>query len=335
MRLLPKHRHKNSLSNFIANLLILWIIAITLFSICSLLGWNFYFELASHFKVQYLIITIILFFLLSLTRKSLFLLIALFCIFINTADIIYWYIPQPIAIQKSTNKNKIRVLLVNINTKNNNYSQVISLVRKEKPDVAVFLELDEFWANQLQSINDILPYAVGRANPYNMGIAVYSKRPLENPDIKFLGSSNNASVVGDLLINKQLISLVATHPLPPIKPELLLSTKQQLNAISSYLQELKQPRLIIGDLNTTMWSLSYKDFIKKTGLRNARQGFGIFPTWPTEAKFSQIKPPLSWLLLIPIDHVLISPEIKVSNIRTGANVGSDHLPLIVDLFLDK
>ena len=84
-----------------------------------------------------------------------------------------------------------------------------------------------------------------------------------------------------------------------------------------------------------MWSPSYKDFVKKTGLRNARQGFGILPTWPTEAKFSPIKPPLSWLILIPIDHFLISPEIKVLDIRTGANVGSDHLPLIADLVLDK
>ncbi|HEY9691935.1 MAG TPA: endonuclease/exonuclease/phosphatase family protein [Oculatellaceae cyanobacterium] len=333
MRLLPKHRHKNSLSNFIAILLILGITAITLLSIGSSFGGSLYFEIASHFKVQYLFITILLFFLLSLTRKKLFFIIALFCVFINTADVIHWYIPQAIPSQQSL--NKIRVLLVNINTQNNNYFQVISLVRKEKPDVAVFLELDEFWANQLQSINDILPYAVGRANPDNMGIAVYSKRPLEKPDIKFLGSSNNASVVGDLLINKQVISLVATHFLPPLQPELLLSTKQQLNAVSSYVKQLKQPKLIIGDLNTTMWSHSYKDFIQKTGLRNARQGFGILPTWPTEAKFSPIKPPLSWLLLIPIDHFLISPEIKVLNIRTGANVGSDHLPLIAELVLDK
>ena len=333
MRLRPKHRQKNFLSNFLANLLLLVIIAITLLSVCSSFGGNFYFELASHFKVQYLFLTIFLFFLLSLARKKWFFVIALFCVFINTADVIHWYIPQPIAIQQST--NKIRALLVNINTKNNNYSQVISLVRKEKPDIAVFLELDEFWANQLHSINDILPYAVGRANPDNMGIAVYSKRPLEKPNIKFLGSSDHASVVGDFLVNRQVISLVATHFLQPIQPELILHTKQQLNAVSSYVKQLKQPRLVIGDLNTTMWSPSYRDFVKKTGLRNARQGFGILPTWPTEANFSPIKPPLSWLLLIPIDHFLISPEIKVLDIRTGANVGSDHLPLIADLILEK
>ena len=65
----------------------------------------------------------------------------------------------------------------------------------------------------------------------------------------------------------------------------------------------------------------YKRFVRETELKNARYGFGILPSWPTT--FS----PLS----IPIDQSLLSPEIKVINIRTGANVGSDHLPVIQDL----
>ncbi|ELR98939.1 hypothetical protein GLO73106DRAFT_00027820 [Gloeocapsa sp. PCC 73106] len=34
---------------------------------------------------------------------------------------------------------------------------------------------------------------------------------------------------------------------------------------------------------------------------------------------------------IPIDHCLISPEIKVTSIYTGADTGSDHRPLIINL----
>jgi endonuclease/exonuclease/phosphatase (EEP) superfamily protein YafD len=41
------------------------------------------------------------------------------------------------------------------------------------------------------------------------------------------------------------------------------------------------------------------------------------------------------LLSIPIDHCLISPDIKVVNIRTGPNVGSDHRPLITDLIIPE
>ncbi len=82
-----------------------------------------------------------------------------------------------------------------------------------------------------------------------------------------------------------------------------------------------------------MWSPYYKSFVRQTGLRNARQGFGILPTWPSKSSLSPVPATIAPLLSIPIDHCLISPKIKVVNIRTGPNVDSDHLPVITDLVI--
>jgi endonuclease/exonuclease/phosphatase (EEP) superfamily protein YafD len=195
------------------------------------------------------------------------------------------------------------------------------------------MEIDDVWVKQFQALTDILPYSFKKPNPYNLGIGIYSKLPLDNLSINFFGTPNNPSLVGNLSINGQDFSLIATHPLPPIRQDYFHSRNKQFDEISEYVQELKTPTIVVGDLNITMWSSYYKRFIQKTGLQNARKGFGILPTWPIKPTFSPIPSILSPFLWIPIDHCLVSPEIKVANIRTGENVDSDHLPLIADLMI--
>lgn len=114
---------------------------------------------------------------------------------------------------------------------------------------------------------------------------------------------------------------MAAHPHVPIRKTVFKLRNQQLAELGDYVAQIKTPVVVVGDLNITMWSPYYQRFVRQTGLRNARYGFGILPTWPT------IIP----LLYIPIDHFMVSPEIQVVNLRTGDRVGSDHLPLITDL----
>jgi endonuclease/exonuclease/phosphatase family metal-dependent hydrolase len=66
-----------------------------------------------------------------------------------------------------------------------------------------------------------------------------------------------------------------------------------------------------------------RDTLQASGLISARRGFGILPSWPTQRP----------VLVIPIDHVLVSSEIGVVDFRVGKGTGSDHLPVTVDLVL--
>jgi endonuclease/exonuclease/phosphatase (EEP) superfamily protein YafD len=81
--------------------------------------------------------------------------------------------------------------------------------------------------------------------------------------------------------------------------------------------------ILMGDLNMTEFSAHFKDFLQKTQLKDSRQGFGSQTTWKKSG---------SWLGLA-IDHCLVSPNFQVLQRKVGKDVGSDHLPIYVELSL--
>lgn len=97
----------------------------------------------------------------------------------------------------------------------------------------------------------------------------------------------------------------------------------QLASARSWLAGKNGPAILIGDLNLTMYSPIYRAFVAETGVRNARAGFGPLGTWP------------AWMPgpLLPLDHCLVRGPVGVIACRTGPKIGSDHLPLLVDLHL--
>lgn len=76
-------------------------------------------------------------------------------------------------------------------------------------------------------------------------------------------------------------------------------------------------------MNVTPWSPVFSDLLREGGLLNTSQGHGLFGSWP------------AWLPAgrIPIDHCLVTPDWQVDSKRLGPDIGSDHLPVMVDLRL--
>lgn len=312
-----------SLKHVILKWFMLAAIVNALLSITGYLGeFNLVFELTSHFKLQYLLggISILLFFALVRSKK-IWLLVSAFCIIINLAEIVPWYFPAPAFAGANPGQN-LRILHSNVLTNNRRYSDVISLVKAEQPDIAVFVEVSRVWAKELAVLSEMFPYSSKLQESERFGSAIYSKLPLENASIKAF-SKQRKSLFANVKFQGKIISLILVHPTVPVKQQSFIDRNQQLAGIGEYAAQVKNPLIVLGDFNTTMWSPFYKNMVKAGNLRNARSGFGILPTWPTFM-------PLAY---IPIDHFLVSKEIGVLKIRTGRNVGSDHLPLITDLVI--
>jgi endonuclease/exonuclease/phosphatase (EEP) superfamily protein YafD len=299
--------------------------------VTSRFGWRIYLELLSHFQLQYLVLSLIGLVGLALTHHKALFLIGLLCVAALATQIVSWYVPPKFLFSDSGN---FRILIANINTQNQQYEQVVSFAQQENPDLALFMEVNETWVNNLDVLLDDLPYSDGQDNPFNFGIVLYSRYPLQNTQLKSFSADSTPSVVGSISVSDRPLSFVATHPLPPIRPAIFHSRNNQLNLVSEYLQTVDDPTLVIGDFNITMWSPYYRRFIRRTGLENARRGFGLLPSWPTERTYGKIPGWASLLFSIPIDHCLLSPDLTVTDVRVGPNVGSDHRPVIVDLRLE-
>jgi endonuclease/exonuclease/phosphatase (EEP) superfamily protein YafD/photosystem II stability/assembly factor-like uncharacterized protein len=80
--------------------------------------------------------------------------------------------------------------------------------------------------------------------------------------------------------------------------------------------------LVLGDFNTSPWSHRFRRLLDASGMRDSLAGRGLQGTWPA------LLP--AWLRL-PIDHAVHSPGLVVTERRVGPDLGSDHLPLQLEL----
>jgi endonuclease/exonuclease/phosphatase family metal-dependent hydrolase len=83
------------------------------------------------------------------------------------------------------------------------------------------------------------------------------------------------------------------------------------------------PKILLGDFNATATSVVYRTFLK--GLSPAR---GLAPIKTPTATFPSPLP------VLRIDHLFVSPEIRVTDVFAPfaplTRVASDHLPLVMD-----
>ena len=238
------------------------------------------------------------------------------------AEIVPWYFPAP-AFAGATPGQYLRILHSNVLTSNRRYSDAISLVKAEQPDIAVFVEVSTSWARELAVLSEMFPYSLQQQESENFGSAIYSKLPLENASVQGF-SSQRKSLLADVKFQGKTISLILAHPSVPIKQYSFIDRNQQLAAIGEYAAQVKNPLIVVGDFNTTMWSPFYKNMVKTGKLRNARSGL-----W----HFTNLADFYAAGFIFRSIMFLVSKEIGVLKVQTGRNVGSDHLPLITDLVI--
>jgi endonuclease/exonuclease/phosphatase (EEP) superfamily protein YafD len=305
-----------SLSLKLPRAIFIWFLASWVAGYFGTLDWRF--ELASHFKLQYLFGSLAFGLLFAVLKQWRWAIAALLCAVISGFSVVPWYFPNAEA-----GSDRVRLLLSNVYAGNSRHEALTDLIRAENPDLLFIQEVTPPWAKQLETIRDEYPHGVIRAAEDAGGIASLSRLPLVQAGDAGIGDYNGPSLEIRLNIGNRLVHIINTHTPPPMGKLNSQRRNEHFEVIAERVNDLPAPKILIGDLNATMWSPYFNRLVERTGLVNVREGFGVLPTWPTFMP----------LMKIPIDHCLVSRDIRVVDVRTGPHIGSDHLPLIVDLVI--
>ncbi len=276
-------------------------------------------ELFSHFRIQYLLVASILLLLFLVMRHWKYAILMIATAVLNAWFVVPWHLPRDPA---PNAENWIKLLLANVHAENNDHFALQALLAAEQPDMAFLQEVDTGWAATLETFEGY-PYRHIVPRYDFFGIAVLSRIPFESIETVASPPHEFPTLVAGITLDNAPITLISTHPMPPMTTSNYAARNMQLASIAELINDRKGARVLIGDLNTTMWGEHYRRLVDSTGLRNVREGFGTLPTWPTFMPFA----------MIPIDHCLVSKELLARDVRLGTGIGSDHRPLVLTLQL--
>ncbi len=229
----------------------------------------------------------------------------------------------PVGRAVAADGTRLRLVALNVHTANQRTDLVLDFLRAAKPDVILLMEVDDRWMRALHPLRGTHPHQVAAPREDNFGIALFSRVPWKKAETIELGGAEVPSVMAVVPVGASEVLVVGTHPLPPVTAQQARERNQQLQAVAAFARRQSPPVVLVGDLNTTPWSPYFSALLRESGLSNAAQGWGLAGSWPAGLAFGRIL----------LDHCLVSPSIRVLDRHLGPPVGSDHLPLVVDLQL--
>jgi DNA-binding CsgD family transcriptional regulator len=126
-----------------------------------------------------------------------------------------------------------------------------------------------------------------------------------------------------LAVDGRRIAVLGVHTLPPVGADYAARRDAALAATAVWARAQRaagRAPVVLGDLNATPFSAPLRRLLADAGLVDSQRGFGLQGSWPVGLP-----------LRISIDHCLHDPTLATVTRALGPDLGSDHLPLRVDL----
>ena len=205
---------------------------------------------------------------------------------------------------------------------------LVSAIEVQRPDLVLLSEVDRAWLlngghDTLALLSDRLgmPYTFAPAADAVWGDAVLTRLPVRDARsvaLSAVGAPTGAQALGVVIdAGGTEMAVVSTHLQPPPGG----GPVTQAGEVAAFAREFAgdRPLVVGGDLNTRPGDPAFRALLDGAGLVDGLAASRPLPTSPADAPDEEI------------DHLLVSPDIQVTDVAAPRTTASDHLPVAATL----
>ena len=222
----------------------------------------------------------------------------------------------------------VSILAGNVLQTNSRYPDFLSEIKRFDPDLVLAMETNKEWENGLSEIERDYPFTVKVPLENFYGMHLYSKKELDNVEVKYQIEDDKPSIFFDFPTEgNPTIFFCCLHPAPPSPTENETSKERdaELMITGKRIRDEDKPTVVCGDMNDVVWSRTTRLFKKMTGMIDPRVGRGFFSTF--HANF--------YFLRFPLDHLFHTKDLYVGKMIRSKNFGSDHFAMYYEIHHKK
>jgi endonuclease/exonuclease/phosphatase (EEP) superfamily protein YafD len=212
-------------------------------------------------------------------------------------------------------KPSLKVLTVNVWSRNTNYQAVMKLVAAEQPDVILVQEAFQGWSLILGKYLPPYSFAAGCVWLSDCNVAVLSKLQRATGEPRYESSQITAHLILPDRFGGGAFEATSIHLSRPPPMEKQISQVTELERAADSFSDLA---IVAGDFNSTPWTGIIRRLDRSLPVHRITR---MLSSWPVE-----------WPVA-PIDHIYVGRAWAVADVRLGPDVGSDHRPIIATLVL--
>jgi endonuclease/exonuclease/phosphatase (EEP) superfamily protein YafD len=211
----------------------------------------------------------------------------------------------------------LRIASFNVLFDNRTHDAALRFADAEQPDVIVFQEFARSWLPNLEALRARYPHQA--AFTFEGGVTdvvVVSRLPLIEP--RLVDTERRLRIVtAGVEIEGRRLQIIGLHPPVPLLPEVTAERARHFELVARLVNASPHPSIVIGDFNATLWGAPLRFLFAQTSLR-------AHSRWPQPTYAAD----LPWPMRIAIDHMLVSPGLRIVQMRKSEPLGSDHFPVV-------